>query len=191
MSLFVRMMYDGSEAKQYFKPLTPTNELLREAILEVVYYNSTLIKKASTTFQFNVTFKNKTLIRDEYKLYLITDYATTELWHDKEEEEEPQYSRAHRYTTQVGLTANFAIAVFQNKGMELVFGMLNFIQLITLLPIIPIYMPDHTRWLLRKLEFSNMDFDIFKTIYLKIRGLENWDDNSISYTFLFADNDIF
>ena len=55
----------------------------------------------------------------------------------------------------------------------------------------PLYMPDHLRWLLRKLEFANMDFDIFRKIYLKGRGLEKYDENSTPYTPLFQDNDIF
>ena len=69
--------------------------------------------------------------------------------------------------------------------MEMVFGFINFIQLITLIPLMPLYMPDHLRWLLRKLEFANMDFDIFRKIYFKVRGLDKYDENSTPYTPLF------
>ena len=84
-----------------------------------------------------------------------------------------------------GLAANFAIAALSGKGMELVFGFINFIQLITLIPLMPLYMPDHLRWLLRKLEFANMDFDIFRRIYFKARGLDKYDENSTPFTVLF------
>lgn len=87
-----------------------------------------------------------------------------------------------------GTAANIIISGFTGKGMAMVFGLVNFIQLINLIPLMPLNLPSHVRWLFRKLDFANMGFNIFSKLYNYLFNVLEYNENSDAYTYWFDDN---
>ena len=70
-------------------------------------------------------------------------------------------------------------------------GLVDFMQLITLIPLMGFNLPSHTRMVFKILAFANMELGIFQKIYTSIYGLENLDESSTSFNNNYNDYDIF
>jgi hypothetical protein len=94
------------------------------------------------------------------------------------------------------VAANIGIAVFFGESMARLWSLLNLLQIISYLPLMTAFFPDHVQVMFSMLEFANMDIAIFSEsfkTFIMIDGVtqkafnDRFEDNEIEGT-LFLDN---
>lgn len=71
------------------------------------------------------------------------------------------------------------------------FGLINFMQLISLIPLMGFNLPSHTRAVFKIVAFSNMDMGLFRSMYLTFYDVERLDENSRPFNDNYNEYDIF
>ena len=89
------------------------------------------------------------------------------------------------------LSINIIIAIVCSSSMSLLFPLFNMIQLITILPLLQINLPENFRAFIREyLQFANLKFDFLFNPFHNWKVLDLSSVNSNPYNENFADNDL-
>ena len=89
------------------------------------------------------------------------------------------------------LTINLIIAIVCSSSMSLLFPLFNMIQLITILPLLQINLPENFRTFIREyLQFANLKFDFLFNPFHNWKLLDLSEVNYNPFNDNFADNDV-
>ena len=73
----------------------------------------------------------------------------------------------------------------------MIMGLVDFMQLINLIPLMPLNLPSHTRMLFKILAFSNMELGIFQKIYTALYGEGDYNEADNPFNANYDQYDIF
>jgi len=89
-----------------------------------------------------------------------------------------------QYITMAGIVCTFAVLLVCGASLELIWSLLNTLQLISFLPLMIPFYPAHVRIMFQILEFSNMDFEILSNFFKRIISIDGLISDSYSDRFL-------
>eukprot|EP00347_Sterkiella_histriomuscorum_P006905 403350981 len=143
------------------------------------------------TLKYNLTFLNQLRIKDvnNVTLYNSSVYTSTQI-------RPMSYFVDQDYSIlQTGLILGFSLsslsAIFLQKGIDMIMGLVDFMQLINLIPLMPLNLPSHTRTLFKILSFSNMELGLFRKMYTFLYGDGDYNQQDNPFNENYDEYDIF
>ena len=93
-----------------------------------------------------------------------------------------------QYTAYFGIVVTVILVIVGGGSLEMVWSLLNSMQIVSYLPLLTEYFPNHVRIMFAILKFANMKFEFLSQIFKKIINLSVY--SSVQYSKLFSDNGI-
>ena len=91
-----------------------------------------------------------------------------------------------QYTAYLGIIVTVILIIVGGGSLEMVWALLNTMQIISYLPLMTDYFPQHVRIMYLILKFSNLNFDFLSEIFKKMISYSSYP--SASYSDLFSKN---
>lgn len=99
-----------------------------------------------------------------------------------------QNSKFAMFAMYSSIALNVALVVFVGGSLEPMWALLNCLQLISYLPLMTSYFPEHVQIMFNLLGFANMDIQIFSDLFIKFLKLDKIDQQA--YNRRFQDNQL-
>jgi len=87
------------------------------------------------------------------------------------------------YFVLIGTLIGFGILYLSGISLEMVWSLLNTLQLISFLPLMVSFYPEHVKIMFSILEFSNMDIELFSNMFKKLAFIEKIETSAIDNSF--------
>jgi cysteine-rich repeat protein len=88
------------------------------------------------------------------------------------------------YLIMAGVMVMFGLLIFCGSSLEMVWSLINTLQLISFLPIMISYYPEHVKVMFEILEFSNMEITFFSDFFKSITKIDSLDIPSYNNQFV-------
>ena len=93
-----------------------------------------------------------------------------------------------QYTAYTGIVVTVVLVIVGGGSLEMIWALLNTMQIISYLPLMTEYFPNHVRIMFQLLKFANMNFDILKQLFQIMIWINIY--SSVPYNDIFSQNGI-
>ena len=87
------------------------------------------------------------------------------------------------YSAYAGIGVSLLLVVIGGGSMEMVWALINTLQLISYLPLMTPYFPEHVRIMFEILQFTNCDFEFLTQFIYSVTNLGNVESDAYNETF--------
>ena len=99
------------------------------------------------------------------------------------------FSMFAEFSAYLGIVVAVALVILSGGSLEMIWTMINTMQLISYLVLMTPYFPDHVRVMFQLVKFSNCDFEFLSDTFDRIVSFSSSDSEGQPYNTLFGKND--
>ena len=96
-----------------------------------------------------------------------------------------------QYTAYTGIVVTVVLVIVGGGSLEMIWALLNTMQIISYLPLMTEYFPNHVRIMYTLLKFANMNFDILKQLFQRMIWINIYSSVPYNDMFLLNKNVVF